>query len=207
VNVVLAPILYALVQMSRSAGLADSSPDVYIFLQSVFIIDVRLLLFNILPIYPLDGGQILRSLLWFVMSRAQSLLVATVIGILGIICFIGFAIKSQQVWLGLISIYLLFICWSGLQQARQLLRVAKLPRRSGFGCPSCRTAPPIGAYWQCGACKQPFDTFETRAICPHCATRFETTRCLDCGELHPMSEWVVGSLAGVGSVNGGYPAQ
>jgi hypothetical protein len=170
----------------------------------VFFINLGLLLFNILPIYPLDGGQILRSLLWFVMGKARSLMAATVIGIIGIVCFIGFAIWREQVWLGLISIYLLFICWNGLQQARKLLQQAKLPRRLGYACPSCKTSPPIGAYWGCSACKQPFDTFETQGVCPHCSTRFATTTCLDCRVQSPMVTWVPGAYPGVGTVNGGY---
>jgi Zn-dependent protease len=204
VNVALAPILYAAVQFSKSAGLPDASPDVYILLRHVFFINLGLLLFNILPIYPLDGGQILRSLLWFVMGKARSLMAATVIGIIGIVCFIGFAIWREQVWLGLISIYLLFICWNGLQQARKLLQQAKLPRRLGYACPSCKTSPPIGAYWGCSACKQPFDTFETQGVCPHCSTRFATTTCLDCRVQSPMVTWVPGAYPGVGTVNGGY---
>jgi len=207
VNVVLAPILYAAVMGAKSAGLYASMPDVYNFLWSVFEINLYLLAFNILPIYPLDGGQILRSLLWFVLGKARSLMVATVLGFIGIVGFFALAILWRQVWFGLMSIYLLFSCWGGLQHARHLLRIAKLPRRSGFLCPSCRTAPPIGAYWQCGACKQTFDTFETHAICPHCATRFDTTRCLDCSEQHPINEWVVGAFAGVGTVNGGHGAR
>src|SRR5580693_3330235 len=84
VNVVLIPILWIAVTMSRSTGMAATAPDVFHLLQSVFWINVGLLVFNILPIYPLDGGQILRSLLWFVMGRARSLLVATVLGFIGI---------------------------------------------------------------------------------------------------------------------------
>ena len=45
----------------------------------LFWINAGLLIFNMLPIYPLDGGQILRSLLWFVIGRAKSLTVASVI--------------------------------------------------------------------------------------------------------------------------------
>jgi Zn-dependent protease len=207
VNVALAPLLIGAVVMAHSAGWADSMPDAYLLLRWVRNIDIGLLIFNILPIYPLDGGQILRSLLWFVLGRARSLLVATILGILGIIGFIGIAIWSRDLWLGAISIYLLMSCWGGLKHARELLRQAKLPRRDGYVCPSCRTAPPIGAYWGCSACKQPFDTFQAGGVCPHCATRFTTTRCLDCGELHPMSEWVAGSHAGVGILNGGYPTK
>jgi predicted amidophosphoribosyltransferase len=58
-------------------------------------------------------------------------------------------------------------------------------------CPSCQTAPPVGAWWTCSACGKPFDVFESKAVCPHCNARFDGARCLDCGETHPMSEWHV----------------
>jgi len=207
VNVALFPVLLAAVMVARSLGWPDTLPDVYRLLRAVLYIDVGLLAFNILPIYPLDGGQILRSLLWFVLGRARSLMVATVLGFVGIVGFFGLALWWRSVWIGAISVFMLMNCWAGLQHARHLLRIAKLPRRPGFACPSCRTAPPMGAYWKCGACGQAFDTFETRAICPNCATRFDLTRCLDCGEQHSMNEWVVGSYAGVGTMNGSYTAK
>jgi Zn-dependent protease len=207
VNVALFPVLLAGVMVARSLGWPDTLPDVYRLLRAVLYIDVGLLAFNILPIYPLDGGQILRSLLWFVLGRARSLMVATVLGFVGIVGFFGLALWWRSVWIGAISVFMLMNCWAGLQHARHLLRIAKLPRRPGFACPSCRTAPPMGAYWKCGACGQAFDTFETRAICPNCATRFDLTRCLDCGEQHSMNEWVVGSYAGVGTMNGSYTAK
>ena len=204
VNVVLLPVLYTAVVVARSAGWANAMPDVYQLLRAVLWIDLSLLIFNMLPIYPLDGGQILRSLLWFVLGRGRSLMVTTVLGLLGIVGLIGLALWLRSFWIGAISVFMLMNCWSGLKHARELLRVARLPRREGYACPSCRTAPPLGPYWQCGLCGQPFDTFESRAICPHCAARFGTTRCLDCGEQHPLDEWIDRTYPGAGTVSGGF---
>jgi hypothetical protein len=171
-------------------------PDAYLLLRAVMWIDVSLLVFNLLPIYPLDGGQILRSLMWFVLGRARSLMVATVLGLVGIVAFFALALWVRSIWFGAMAAFMLMNCWGGLKHARELLRVAKLPRRGRYACPSCRTAPPIGAYWQCGLCGQPFDTFETGAICPHCAARFATNVCLDCGVQQPLNDWIQGTTTG-----------
>ena len=191
VNVALLPVLFAAVTVGRSAGWATTAPDLYKLLATVRLMNKWLLIFNILPIYPLDGGQILRSLLWFVVGRARSLMAATILGLFGVAAFIGLALWKQDLWLGAIALFMLMNCWSGLKHAQALLKFAKLPRREAFACPSCKTAPPIGEYWKCGHCKQPFDTFQTQAVCPHCGTQFALTRCLDCGEEHSFSEWTV----------------
>jgi Zn-dependent protease len=186
VNVALAPILWGLYLASRGGSV---SPDFHILVYTVFWIDIVLFVFNILPVYPLDGGQILRSLLWFVLGRARSLMAATILGMIGVVAFIGFALYSRDLWLGFIAVYMLMNCWSGFQHARALLRLSKQPRRMGFACPSCQTSPPMGPYWKCVNCGQGFDPFETRAICPHCSTQYPTTQCMDCGRQHPISEW------------------
>jgi Zn-dependent protease len=196
VNLVLLPVLIGAVLAARAVGWQQTAPDLYLFLRAVMYINGSLLVFNILPIYPLDGGQILRSLLWFMMGRARSLMVATILGMVGIVGFFALSLWQRNLWLAAISVYLLMSCWGGLKHARELLRVARLPRRSGFACPSCRTAPPIGSYWRCGACGLGFDTFKSGAVCPHCTAVFASTSCLDCGKNSPVKLWMVGVPVG-----------
>jgi hypothetical protein len=102
-------------------------PDVYQLLRAVLFIDVSLLVFNMLPSYPLDGGQILRSLLWFVLGGARSLMVATVLGFVGVVGFFVLALWMRSVWFGAISVFMLMNCWGGLKHAQGLLRLARLP--------------------------------------------------------------------------------
>ena len=190
VNVALVPVFLIIGFVGGSAGWADTMPNAHTFLRSIAFINLGLLIFNVLPIYPLDGGQILRSLLWFVMGRARSLMTATILGFVGAIGLIGVAAWLQSIWFGVIAAFVVMNCWKGFQQARALSQIAKLPRRPGFACPSCRTAPPIGEFWKCGQCQKAFDTFQSQAVCPTCSSRFATTACLDCRQNRPMSEWV-----------------
>jgi Zn-dependent protease len=191
VNVALLPVLWVFLSLSRSLGWPLTMPDVHALLRSVFYIDLVLLVFNMLPIYPLDGGQILRSLLWFLLGRARSLMVATVLGLIGAAGFIVFAFWTQSLWYGAMAVFMLMNCWGGLRHALELSRFAKLPRHVGYACPACKTSPPIGEFWKCGKCGQAFDTFQTRGVCPQCATQFPVTKCMDCGQENPMSRWAV----------------
>ncbi len=194
VNLVLLPILSVLGILNRSLGWAEAMPNAHALLRAVWFINLGLLIFNMLPIYPLDGGQILRSLLWFVMGRARSLMVATIIGFAGVAGLIMLALWMKSVWFGVLSVFILMNCWRGLRQAQALSRLAKLPRHEGFACPLCKAAPPVGALWMCGQCRRSFDTFQTQAVCPHCTAQFAVTRCVECGGLRPMSEWTVPAL-------------
>src|SRR5579872_2088499 len=84
VNVVLAAPLLLVWTTAKSLGWQYSMPDQYQFIRAVASIDIGLFIFNILPIYPLDGGQILRSLLWYPLGRARSLMVASILGFFGV---------------------------------------------------------------------------------------------------------------------------
>jgi Zn-dependent protease len=190
VNVALFPVLSIIWWLAHSAGWMKAIPNVYLYVMTLWYINTVLLVFNLLPIYPLDGGQILRSLLWFMFGRARSLMIASGIGVIGAIGLIAFAFWEQSVWLGFICVFILLNCWGGLKQARALARIDKIPRRDGFACPVCKSAPPKGALWACGKCRKPFDTFETQGVCPNCGVQYAATSCPECGSLRSFGEWI-----------------
>jgi Zn-dependent protease len=192
VNVALLVIVSPLgILLDRSLGLAETAPDAHAFLRALWFINLGLLIFNLLPVYPLDGGQILRSLLWFVVGRARSLMAAVVIGFVGVAGLLILALRMQSIWFGVLSLFILTSCWSGWRQAQALYRFAKLPRHEGFACPACKAAPLVGRFWKCGRCGEVFDTFQTRALCPNCSAQVAVTTCPDCRAQNPLSEWIV----------------
>jgi Zn-dependent protease len=205
VNVALCPILLGAYYGAQALGWAASMPDAFELIRSILWIDIGLLVFNLLPIYPLDGGQIVRSLLWFVLGRGRSLMVTTVLGAFGVAGFVALAV--WELWMGAIAVYVAMNCWSGFMQSRQLRKFEKLPRRAGFACPSCRTAPPMGEFWSCGQCRQSFDTFASGAVCPHCEAHYSTTTCLDCGQMSPIVDWSAGAAQAPGLVSSSFAAK
>jgi hypothetical protein len=88
-----------------------------------------------------------------------------------------------------------------------MLQMAKLPRREGLRCPSCRTPPLLGAYWSCDQCQQGFDTFATEGVCPRCGHQHGSTICIDCQETSPSSEWLDRTYAGTGAVSASFEAK
>jgi Zn-dependent protease len=197
VNVVLIPVFSTLVSVSSHFGWYDTNPDLYNLIHNVWWINLGLLIFNMMPVYPLDGGQILRSLLWFPFGRANSLLVATIIGFIGLAGLVllaaySFLVSNDQqsaIWIGIMAVFIAMNCWGGLRHALALAKLAKIPRREGFACPSCKTAPPLGNLWRCGKCGNAFDTFLTQGVCPHCGTQYNVTQCLDCGVSNSLPAW------------------
>src|SRR6201997_2830359 len=100
-------------------------PNAHAFLRAFWFINLGLLIFNILPIYPLDGGQILRSLLWYIFGPIRSLLYATMVGFVGIagLAFyaLSFAFRSQfnqAIWMGLLTFYVFSNCRNAYLFAR-----------------------------------------------------------------------------------------
>jgi len=182
VNVALVPLLWFAPSLAATANALT-------FLRSVEAINLGLLIFNLIPVYPLDGGQILYALLWFPLGRARSLMATTVLGLGGAALLLLEALRSQDLWLGSITALILLYCWNGLQRARVMLRQAKLARHGGFACPRCQTAPPVAELWNCRHCQKSFDPFATDGTCPLCAQPAQGAQCLECGHAHPLPAW------------------
>ena len=193
VNVVLIPVTSALFLVARRLHLPTDAMD---YLNTVRFINAGLLIFNIMPFYPLDGGQILRSVLWFFIGPVRSLQAASIIGF----CAIGVAVILITISGGNLYLYLLagwagMQCFVGLKQAKILEQHPEIfdanrgpIRRPQLRCPSCGQAAPIGAYWRC-TCGQPFDTFATGGVCPRCGTQHYVTACPDCRQPSALAAW------------------
>jgi Zn-dependent protease len=191
VNVALVPITVAAWLAAGLPGVAAHlSPDVHHFLLAVAVMNIGLLVFNLLPIYPLDGGQIVQALLWFVVGRARSLLIVSVVGLLAGTAAVALALHLGSVWIGIIAGFAALRSLNGLQQAQLLARLERAPRHEDAVCPSCQNAPLAGDLWVCDECRTRFDTFLHRASCPGCGKQFATTACPFCRARHPFAEWM-----------------
>ncbi len=196
VNVALLPVFFTFWLCSRFLYLPESLPNVHHFIVNLLWVDVALLVFNMMPFYPLDGGQILQSILWFIFGRARSLLIASVTGIIGVgvlgllaLLLLATGFRMPGSWFMVLAAFMGFNAWGGFRQAQFLLTLENAGRRPEFSCPSCRISPPIGKFWRCGRCRKAFDTFLTRAFCPHCNAEYSVTACPFCHALRPIAEW------------------
>ncbi|HEV8002340.1 MAG TPA: site-2 protease family protein [Planctomycetaceae bacterium] len=121
VNVILLPVTVVAILIAARTHVDEISPDFVRFLKSIAIINFGLLVFNLLPIYPLDGGQILQSLLWFVIGRARSLMVAGIIGLAAAAAVIVLAVvRLQDTWLALVAAFVAWQAWRGFRFGVQL---------------------------------------------------------------------------------------
>ena len=170
---------------------AELPADLGTLIANLGYINFALLIFNLLPIYPLDGGQILGALLWFVMGRARSLMATAVIGLIGLAGFAVFAFNASSAWLLVMTFFLGTRCVSAFRVARALNRLSTIERRAECECPSCHAQPPVGDLWKCATCGAAYDVFETgtKAACPMCRTEPDALRCGECGAIVPIADW------------------
>jgi stage IV sporulation protein FB len=76
----------------------------------MYSISYFLLVFNLLPIWPLDGGQMLHAVLWKWLGHYKATLIACAVGIVGSILMLGVAIPTRSLLLGFIAASCLMNC-------------------------------------------------------------------------------------------------
>ncbi len=121
VNVALVPVLELLWSFARHAGWFYQSPDLFQLIQKIRFLNLALLIFNMLPIYPLDGGQLFRALLWFPFGEIRSLQIASFIGLIGGAALALLALFWQSLWTGVMAFFLLSRAFAGWQLAKELV--------------------------------------------------------------------------------------
>jgi len=104
-----------------------------------YFVNYWLLALNLLPVYPLDGGQLLQCLLWPFLGLQRALDLACKVGIGGCIFFGIWGVQAGEPILFFIALFGGFTCWQRLQALRYGLVIdermyAPPPRpRSGGG--------------------------------------------------------------------------
>jgi Zn-dependent protease len=84
----------------------------------LFVMSYILLLFNLLPIYPLDGGQILQTALWPSLGHLRSMQISTMVGMCGSVAMFAFGLLHLNLLFLSLAVCLFWYCW----QQRALLR-------------------------------------------------------------------------------------
>jgi len=142
VNVLLLPILTYAKHVAARAGWVETNLDAYLVVVWLWRINLGLLFFNLLPIYPLDGGQILRSVLWFPLGQIRSLFVATGLGFVGGGALALYALSQQSIWIGIMSFFLLSQALAGWRHA-QYMKLEEEQARVAAAAPPLPTEKPV----------------------------------------------------------------
>lgn len=127
VNILLVPVTFVglwIVLNQYPNPLADDQyqamSDGMRYLFNLFEINSLLLIFNLIPVYPLDGGQIFQSILWFFLGYIRSLRLASIVGIAGAGLLMFYAIQGGGSWLAVMSLFLGSQALNGYRRAQQL---------------------------------------------------------------------------------------
>ena len=119
VNVVIAAILF--VYLYLSGGLAELS-DLTIasgsFLMRLMLVNISLVVFNLLPAFPMDGGRVLRALLAMRMDYVRATQVAASIG-QGMAFLFGLAGLFGNPFL----LFIAFFVWIGASQEASMVQM------------------------------------------------------------------------------------
>ncbi len=119
VNVVISVMLFAYLIVNNTftplSGLSITSGS---FVERMMVVNVWLVLFNLIPAFPMDGGRVLRALLALKMEYTRATQVAASIG-QGIAFLFGFI----GLFIDPILLFIAFFVWIGAEQEASMVRM------------------------------------------------------------------------------------
>jgi stage IV sporulation protein FB len=84
----------------------------------IYQMSLTLLAFNLLPIYPLDGGRMVQTMLWPKLGYYRSMLISCMVGMVAAVLGAMIALASFRIWLAALAAMGFITC---LQMRRQLI--------------------------------------------------------------------------------------
>jgi Zn-dependent protease len=167
----------------RATGV-DAGPVLYArhFLTDMAVLNLWLLIFNLIPAFPMDGGRILRDILWHWMSAEKATGIAVWAGRFIAGATIVWAIGKQDWWLVVLAVFILMqgqreyhlLAFESAAQhgfsLRERLRRGSRQRAFRQGMAAVRAAEMNAAFHRCTSCGR------TERDDPHLEFRI----CTDC---------------------------
>ena len=114
------PLTWCLWRLVRQTDLPEALAPAAGFCLTLVVLNLVILVFNLLPIYPLDGGQMLHALLWYVLGRARSLAVCCILALPGAAGLVLLALWLHSIWISIVAVLVAVYAVAGLVQARKL---------------------------------------------------------------------------------------
>ena len=138
VNIVIAAVLYGALgglsslTMLSAQGLVQgttSDPSLGTFLLWLLQANVSLVLFNLIPAFPLDGGRVFRAALWFVLNFTRATTIAVAVGQLFALGLGVLGVISGNFLLVLVAVFIFF--GAGQENAEAQARTMLTTQRIG----------------------------------------------------------------------------
>jgi Zn-dependent protease/predicted transcriptional regulator len=119
VNVIIAAVLFAWLAFSNAlVPLGDLTLSTGSFIERLMIVNVSLVVFNLIPAFPMDGGRVLRAILAMNMDYVRATQIAATVG-QGLAFLFGLAGLFGNPTL----LFIAFFVWMGASQEASLVQV------------------------------------------------------------------------------------
>ncbi|MFP6881759.1 MAG: site-2 protease family protein [Roseibacillus sp.] len=126
VNVGIAGVLFVIVGFPNPPADIESILQIP-FGQRLLVVNISLVLFNMIPAFPMDGGRVLRALLAMLISYGRATEVAATIGQLLAVLGAIFAIKSGALLLVLIALFIFLAARRESRMVQARITLAAVP--------------------------------------------------------------------------------